>query len=111
VLPAKQKDDELPLFSDMQKVERENFLLEPSEDFDDSIGNAYKCHSPPSLYSPIVLLICFYYLPFLILSFFPSAKLSYFSEVKLGVSIPARGESHDLLDVDGDKNDCEWYAH
>ncbi|PUZ63379.1 hypothetical protein GQ55_3G063100 [Panicum hallii var. hallii] len=73
VLPAKQKDDELPLFSDMQKVERENFLLEPSEDFDDSI-----------------------------------AKLSYFSEVKLGVSIPARGESHDLLDVDGDKNDCEW---
>ncbi|KAG2623649.1 hypothetical protein PVAP13_3KG072400 [Panicum virgatum] len=73
VLPAKQKDDELPLFSDMQKVERENFLLEPSEDFDDSI-----------------------------------AKLSYFPEVKLGVSIPARGESHDLLDVDGDKNDCEW---
>ena len=45
------------------------------------------------------------------LSFFPSAKLSYFPEVKLGVSIPARGESHDLLDVDGDKNDCEWYAH
>jgi len=73
VLPAKQKDDELPLFSDMQKVERENFLLEPSEDFDDSI-----------------------------------AKLSYFPEVKLGVSIPARGESHDLLNVDSDRNDCEW---
>ncbi|TKW25036.1 hypothetical protein SEVIR_3G090400v4 [Setaria viridis] len=73
VLPAKQKDDELPLFSDMQKVERENFLLEPSEDFDDSI-----------------------------------AKLSYFPEVKLGVNIPARGESQDLLNVDGDKNDCEW---
>jgi len=52
VLPAKQKDDELPLFSDMQKVERENFLLEPSEDFDDSIGNAYKCHSPPSFTVP-----------------------------------------------------------
>ncbi|CAN6330907.1 unnamed protein product [Urochloa humidicola] len=73
VLPAKQKDDELPLFSDMQKVERENFLLEPSEDFDDSI-----------------------------------AKLSYFPEVKLGVNIPSRGESHDLLNVDGNKNDCEW---
>ncbi|CAN6335871.1 unnamed protein product [Urochloa humidicola] len=73
VLPAKQKDDELPLFSDMQKVERENFLLEPSEDFDDSI-----------------------------------AKLSYFPEIKLGVNIPSRGESHDLLNVDGDKNDCEW---
>ncbi|XP_062202765.1 uncharacterized protein LOC133905072 isoform X2 [Phragmites australis] len=73
VLPAKPKDDELSLFSDMQKVERENFLLEPSEDFDESI-----------------------------------AKLSYFPEVKLGVNIPARGESHDLLNVDGDKNDYEW---
>ncbi|KAF8769071.1 hypothetical protein HU200_006962 [Digitaria exilis] len=73
VVPAKQKDDELPLFSDMQKVERENFLLEGSEDFDDSI-----------------------------------AKLSYFPEVKLGVNIPSRGQSHDLLNVDGDKNDCEW---
>lgn len=66
VLPAKQKDDELPLFSDMQKVERENFLLEPSEDFDDSIGNAYECHSPLPLYSPIVLLICFCSLTFLV---------------------------------------------
>jgi hypothetical protein len=37
--------------------------------------------------------------------------LSYFPEVKLGVNIPARGESQDLLNVDGDKNDCEWYAH
>ncbi|KAG0520657.1 hypothetical protein BDA96_08G092900 [Sorghum bicolor] len=73
VLPAKSKDDELALFSDMQKVETENFLLEPSEDFDDSI-----------------------------------AKLSYFPEVKLGVNIPAHGESHDLLNADGDKNDYEW---
>lgn len=71
--PAKPKDDELALFSDMQKVERENFLLEPSEDFDDSI-----------------------------------AKLSYFPEVSLGVNIPARGESTNLLNADGDKNDYEW---
>nr|CAB3463419.1 unnamed protein product [Digitaria exilis] len=42
VVPAKQKDDELPLFSDMQKVERENFLLEASEDFDDSIATSQK---------------------------------------------------------------------
>ncbi|KAL6905861.1 hypothetical protein ACP4OV_003462 [Aristida adscensionis] len=72
-LPVKPKDDELTLFSDMQKVERESFLLEPSEDFDESI-----------------------------------AKLSYFPEVKLGVSISAPGESHDLLNADGDKNDYEW---
>ncbi|GJN13462.1 hypothetical protein PR202_gb00169 [Eleusine coracana subsp. coracana] len=68
VLPTKPQDDELMLFSDMQKVERENFLLEPSEDFNESI------------------------------------------EVKLGVNIPARGESHDMLNVDGDKNDYEWFS-
>jgi len=70
VLPVKSKDDELALFSDMQKVETENFLLEPSEDFDDSIGNACKFHLRPSLYSPIMLFF-FGYLPFLSY-FFPS---------------------------------------
>ncbi|XP_006663927.1 uncharacterized protein LOC102712212 isoform X2 [Oryza brachyantha] len=72
-LPAKPKDDELTLFADMQKIENDNFLLEPSEDFDESIS-----------------------------------KLSYFPDVKLGVNIPTRRESHDLLDVDGEKNDYEW---
>lgn len=72
-LPAKPKDDELTLFADMQKTEIENFLLEPSEDFDESIS-----------------------------------KLSFFPDVKLGINVPARGESHDLLKVDGDKNDYEW---
>uniref|UniRef100_A0A0D9XY39 Uncharacterized protein n=1 Tax=Leersia perrieri TaxID=77586 RepID=A0A0D9XY39_9ORYZ len=72
-LPAKPKDDELTLFADMRKIENDNFLLEPSEDFDESIS-----------------------------------KLSYFPDVKLGVNIPKRRESHDLLDVDGDKNDYEW---
>jgi len=37
ILPAKSKDDELTLFTDMQKHERDNFLLEPAEDFDESI--------------------------------------------------------------------------
>ncbi|KAM0822042.1 hypothetical protein ACQ4PT_071765 [Festuca glaucescens] len=73
-LPAKPKDDDLTLFADMQKTEIENFLLEPSEDFDESIS-----------------------------------KLSFFPDVKLGINVPARGESsHDLLKVDGDKNDYEW---
>lgn len=71
-LPSKPKDDELILFADMQKTEIENFLLEPSEDFDESIS-----------------------------------KLSFFPDVKLGINVPAR-ESHDLLKVDGDKNDYEW---
>ncbi|KAL6641692.1 hypothetical protein ACP70R_019873 [Stipagrostis hirtigluma subsp. patula] len=38
ILPAKSKDDELTLFTEMQKHERDNFLLEPAEDFDESIS-------------------------------------------------------------------------
>lgn len=38
ILPAKSKDDELTLFKDMQKYERDNFLLEATEDFDESIS-------------------------------------------------------------------------
>ena len=50
ILPAKSKDDELTLFKDMQKHERDNFLLEPAEDFDESICKAHKyhcCNLPP----------------------------------------------------------------
>ncbi|RLM98929.1 uncharacterized protein C2845_PM06G11270 [Panicum miliaceum] len=73
ILPAKPKDDELILFTDMQKHERDNFLLEPAEDFDESIS-----------------------------------KLSYFRDLKLGVNIAARGESRDLLNADGERNDYDW---
>lgn len=37
-----------------------------------------------------------------------STKLKHFSDFKLGISIPARGESSDLLNADGEKNDYEW---
>ncbi|KAF8018561.1 hypothetical protein BT93_H3443 [Corymbia citriodora subsp. variegata] len=37
-----------------------------------------------------------------------STKLKQFSDFKLGISIPVRGESSDLLNVDGEKNDYEW---
>ncbi|KAL5205356.1 hypothetical protein ABZP36_033565 [Zizania latifolia] len=37
-VPAKSKDDELALFSDMQKNERDNFLLESSDNFDETIS-------------------------------------------------------------------------
>lgn len=37
-----------------------------------------------------------------------SQKLRYFSDFKLGITVPARGESSDLLNVDGDKNDYDW---
>jgi hypothetical protein len=58
VLPAKQNDDELMLFSDMQKVERENFLLEPSDDFDESIGNADKCCPAPTYFYFVTYHFC-----------------------------------------------------
>lgn len=59
-LPAKPKDDELTLFADMQKTEIENFLLEPSEDFDESICNAHRY--PPPLYNNMVLFLFSLYL-------------------------------------------------
>ncbi|CAL9762903.1 unnamed protein product [Musa acuminata subsp. burmannicoides] len=69
--PPKAKDDDLVLFNEMQNRERDNFLLHPSDDFDDSIS-----------------------------------KLRYISDFKL--NIPAHGESSDLLNADGEKNDYDW---
>ncbi|XP_039008943.1 uncharacterized protein LOC120137206 isoform X1 [Hibiscus syriacus] len=37
-----------------------------------------------------------------------STKLKYFSDFKLGVSVPVRGETSELLDADEEKNDYEW---
>ncbi|KAF8399901.1 hypothetical protein HHK36_015771 [Tetracentron sinense] len=39
---------------------------------------------------------------------FFSTKLRYFSDFKLGISIPVRGQSSDLLNADGEKNDYDW---
>ncbi|KAJ4960817.1 hypothetical protein NE237_020727 [Protea cynaroides] len=69
-----EKDDDLALFNEMQTRERENFLLDMSDDIDDSF----------------------------------STNMKYFSDFKLGISIPVRGESSDLLNGDSEKNDYEW---
>ncbi|XP_027336443.1 serine/arginine repetitive matrix protein 2-like [Abrus precatorius] len=69
----REKDDDLALFSEMQSRERESFLLQSSDDLEDSF----------------------------------STKLRHFSDVNLGISIPGRGETSDLLN-DGDKNDYDW---
>ncbi|KAI4343366.1 hypothetical protein L6164_010724 [Bauhinia variegata] len=37
-----------------------------------------------------------------------TTKLGDFSDIKLGISIPGRGQSSDLLNADGDKNDYDW---
>lgn len=36
------------------------------------------------------------------------SKLRHFSDFKLGINIPTRGEAGDLLNVEGDKNDYDW---
>ncbi|XP_057949512.1 uncharacterized protein LOC131144706 [Malania oleifera] len=70
----REKDDDLALFNEMQSRERENFLLQSTDDFNDSL----------------------------------STKLRYFPDFKLGISVPVRGESSDLLNADGEKNDYDW---
>ncbi|KAJ9169373.1 hypothetical protein P3X46_017576 [Hevea brasiliensis] len=70
----KEKDDDLALFNEMQSREREKFLLQSSDDFEDTF----------------------------------STKLRHFSDFKLGISIPVRGESSELLHADGEKNDYDW---
>ncbi|XP_041014218.1 uncharacterized protein LOC121257323 [Juglans microcarpa x Juglans regia] len=37
-----------------------------------------------------------------------STKLRHFSDYKLGISIPVRGENSDLLNADEEKNDYDW---
>lgn len=69
-----EKDDDLELFSELNRIEREGFLLQSSDDFEDVFAMKMKC-------SP---------------------------DVKLGITIPARGASSDLLNADGDKNDYDW---
>ncbi|KAJ6430324.1 hypothetical protein OIU84_021679 [Salix udensis] len=73
-LLLKEKDDDLALFNEMQSRERESFLLQSADDFEDTF----------------------------------SSKLRYFSGFKLEVAIPVRGESSELLNIDGEKNDYDW---
>lgn len=37
-------------------------------------------------------------------------KLRHFSDFKLGISIPVRGENSELLNADGEKNDYDWWV-
>ncbi|TKY59864.1 phospholipid-transporting ATPase 2 [Spatholobus suberectus] len=73
-LLLREKDDDLALFSEMQSREKESFLLQSSDDLEDSF----------------------------------STKLRHFSDIKLGISIPDRGETSELLNAEGDKNDYDW---
>ncbi|CAH1417291.1 unnamed protein product [Lactuca virosa] len=73
-VPLKQRDDDLALFNEVQNRERDNFLLQGDDDFEDIFAN----------------------------------KLRHFSDYKLGINIPARGESSDLLHAEDEKNDYEW---
>ncbi|KAK6160355.1 hypothetical protein DH2020_003736 [Rehmannia glutinosa] len=93
----REKDDDLALFNEVQNKERDNFLLQSNDEFDDIFCKF--SHSVSAF-----RLAC-RYLSFMALT---ATKLRYFSDYKLGISIPARGESSDLLNADGDKNDYDW---
>lgn len=70
----KDKEEDLVLFNEVQNRERDNFLLQSSDDFEDTF----------------------------------STKLRYFSDHKLGISVPVRGESSNLLNAEEEKNDYDW---
>ncbi|XP_075658380.1 uncharacterized protein LOC142628210 [Castanea sativa] len=70
----REKDDDLALFNEMQTKEKESFLLQSSDDIEDTL----------------------------------STKLRQFSDFKLGITIPVRGESSDLLNAEEEKNDYDW---
>ncbi|KAL8121350.1 uncharacterized protein LOC141659032 [Apium graveolens] len=70
----KEKEEDLALFNEVQNRERDNFLLQSTDDFEDTF----------------------------------STKLRYFSDHKLGLSIPVRGESSNLLNDEEEKNDYDW---
>lgn len=73
-LSFKEKDDDLALFNEMQSREEDNFLLRPTDDFEDVF----------------------------------SSKVKPFPDLRLGINIAAGGESSDLLNAEGDKNDYDW---
>ncbi|CAA2970065.1 Hypothetical predicted protein [Olea europaea subsp. europaea] len=73
-IPYQEKDDDLALFNEVQNKEKENFLLQSNDDFEDAF----------------------------------LTKLRHFSDRKGGITIPARGESCNLLNAEGDKNDYDW---
>ncbi|CAA2999194.1 Hypothetical predicted protein [Olea europaea subsp. europaea] len=74
VILSREKDDDLALFNEVQNKEKENFLLQSNDDFEDAF----------------------------------LTKLRHFSDHKGRITIPGRGESSDLLNAEGDKNDYEW---
>lgn len=57
----REKDDDLALFNEVQNVERENFLLQSNDDFDDMFCK-FRC---PILTNNEMLCVCVIVLPFL----------------------------------------------
>lgn len=55
-----------------------------------------------SLFFFVFLFFCLWHLA--------ATKFRYFPDYKLGISIRARGESSDLLNTEGEKNDYDWFG-
>lgn len=54
------------------------------------------------------LFVCLFSFSLVSILYFTATKLRYFSDFKLGIAVPVRGESSELLDADGEKNDYDW---
>lgn len=115
----REKDDDLALFNEMQTRERENFLLQPSDDLEATFCNILFC----PLFCFLIIIFPEFRAFILSSGIFglwvsrslhdlssTATQLRHFSDIRLGISIPVRGESSDLLNADGDKNDYDWYV-
>jgi len=63
-----------------------------------------------SLVSSFGVIFIHTFLTFIFGYYFTATRLRHFSEVNVGISIPGRRVNSDLLNIDGDKNDYDWWA-
>lgn len=92
------KDEEdLALFSELQEKERDDFLLQSSDDLEDAFCKFMVSLSPRSFN-------CFLLILERLSSSSSATKLKHFSEF----TIPIQGESCRLLSAEEDKNDYDW---
>lgn len=105
---VREKDEDLALFNEMQTREKEDFLLQ-SDDLEDTFC---KMKFILRFGSNVKFRIFFFSVNradrFIYVFGFTATKLRQFSDFKLGITIPTRGESSDLLNVEEEKNDYEW---
>lgn len=68
-------------------------------------------HLSKSSYLRIFLCVCIIADNYFCLAdYIAATKLRYFSDHKLGLAVPVRGESSNLLNAEEEKNDYDWFV-